>query len=55
MHSKHPKKEVNDALDYADHQGFDVERTSCLAIGGAELHARAEPSVSIWSTPQESS
>ena len=24
---KHPKKEVNDALDYADQQGFDVGRT----------------------------
>jgi hypothetical protein len=28
VHPKHPKKEVNDALDYADKQGLKVERTS---------------------------
>jgi hypothetical protein len=28
VHPKHPKKEVNEALDYADKQGLRVERTS---------------------------
>jgi hypothetical protein len=28
VHPKHPKKEINDALDYADQLGFVIEQTA---------------------------
>jgi hypothetical protein len=28
VHPRHPKKEVNDALDYADQLGLEVEQTA---------------------------
>ena len=41
MDPKHPKKEVNDALDYANQEGFEVEQPR-LATSGAGSSARAE-------------
>ena len=43
MHPKHPKKEVNDALDYADQQGLKSNEPQ-LATNGAGSGAAAEPS-----------
>ena len=51
MHPKHPKKEVNDALDYADQQGFDVGRTVSGHRWG-RITCTCGASVSIWSTPK---
>ena len=50
-HPKHPKKEVNDALDYADQQGLDVERTTAGHKWG-RIKCTCEALVSIWSTPK---
>ena len=49
MHAKHPKKEVNDALDYAARQGFTVERTVSGHRWG-RIKCTCGASVSIWST-----
>ena len=51
VHPKHPKKEVNDALDYADQQGFEVERTVSGHRWG-RITCTCGASVSIWSTPK---
>jgi hypothetical protein len=51
VHPKHPKKEVNDALDYADKQGLKVERTSAGHKWG-RIGCSCGASVPIWSTPR---
>ena len=51
MHSKHPKKEVNEALDYADKQGLTVERTSAGHKWG-RIRCSCGAFFSIWSTLQ---
>ena len=51
MHAKHPKKEVNDALDYAARHGFTVERTVSGHRWG-RIKCTCGASVSIWSTPK---
>jgi methionine aminopeptidase len=51
VHPKHPKKEVNDALDYANQQGFEVERTVSGHKWG-RIKCTCGAVVSIWSTPK---
>ncbi len=51
MHPKHPKKEVNEALDYADKQGLTVERTSAGHKWG-RIRCSCGAFFSIWSTLQ---
>jgi hypothetical protein len=51
VHPKHPKKEVNDALDYADQHGFHVGRTVSGHRWG-RITCTCGASVSIWSTPK---
>jgi hypothetical protein len=51
VHPKHQKKEVNDALDYADQQGFYVRRTVSGHRWG-RIACTCGASVSIWSTPK---
>lgn len=40
MHLKHPKKEVNAALDYADSLQLTVERTAAGHKGADHVHLR---------------
>jgi hypothetical protein len=51
VHPKHPKKEVNEALDYADKQGLRVERTLAGHKWG-RIRCSCGAFFSIWSTPQ---
>jgi hypothetical protein len=51
VHPKHPKKEVNEALDYADKQGLTVERTSAGHKWG-RIRCSCGAFFSIWSTLQ---
>jgi hypothetical protein len=53
VHPKHPKKEVNDALDYADDlEDFDIERTVAGHKWGRIKCRRCGALVSVWSTPK---
>jgi hypothetical protein len=41
VHPKHPKKEVNEALDYADERDIEVEKTpSGHKVGSPQVHVR---------------
>ena len=51
MHPRHSKKEVNDALDYADQLGLEVEQTPAGHKWG-RIMCRCGAFVSIWSTPR---
>ncbi len=51
MHPKHPKKEVNAALDYADSLQFAVERTVAGHKWG-RIMCTCRAWVSVWSTPR---
>jgi hypothetical protein len=51
VHPKHPKKEVNEALDYADRLGLLVERTSAGHKWGRVVCSEGEW-VAVWSTPR---
>ena len=51
MHLRHPKKEVNAALDYADSVRFTVERTVAGHKWGRIICA-CGAWVSVWSTPR---
>lgn len=51
MHPKHPKKEVNAALDHADSRGLNVEQTIAGHKWG-RIVCSCGARVSIWSTPR---
>lgn len=51
MHPKHPKKEINDALDYADQLGFGVEQTAAGHKWG-RITCSCRAMLSVWSTPK---
>lgn len=51
VHPKHPKKDVNDALDHADQLGFEVERTAAGHKWG-RIKCSCGALVSVWSTPR---
>jgi hypothetical protein len=51
VHPKHPKKEVNEALDYADQQGFEVEQTPSGHKWG-RIRCTCGRMFSVWSTPR---
>jgi len=51
VHPKHPKKDVNEALDYADGQGFEVEQTSAGHKWG-RITCTCSARFSVWSTPR---
>lgn len=51
MHPKHPKKEINDALDYADQLGFVVEQTAAGHKWG-RIKCTCRAMFSVWSTPK---
>jgi arginyl-tRNA--protein-N-Asp/Glu arginylyltransferase len=53
VHPKHPKKDVNDALDYADEQGFDIEQRRSGHAWGRINCGMCGAFVSIWSTPRD--
>src|SRR5215468_2864567 len=50
VHSKHPKKEVNEVLDYADMLGHKVEQTAAGHKWG-RITCSLGHRVSVWSTP----
>ena len=54
MHPKHPKKDIDKALDYADELGFVVERTIAGHKWG-RIVCTCGAWVSIWSTPKNPS
>jgi hypothetical protein len=51
VHSKHPKKEVNEVLDYADMLGHKVEQTAAGHKWG-RITCSLGHRVSVWSTPR---
>lgn len=51
MHPRHSKKEVNEVLDYADRQGFEVEQTAAGHRWG-RIKCTCGAFISIWSTPK---
>jgi hypothetical protein len=51
VHPKHPKKEVNDALDYADQLGFVIEQTAAGHKWG-RITCACRAMFSVWSTPK---
>ena len=51
MHPKHPKKEINDALDYAAQLGFVVEQTAVGHKWG-RIKCTCRAMFSVWSTPK---
>jgi len=51
VHPKHPKKEINEALDHADSLGLVVERTSAGHKWGRIVCVEGEW-VAVWSTPR---
>lgn len=53
MHPRHPKKEVNAALDYAGSRRLTVERTAAGHEWGRIICA-CGAWVSVWSTPRSS-
>jgi hypothetical protein len=54
VHPKHPKKEINDALDYAAQLGFVVEQTAAGHKWGRPK-CRCGAMFSVWSTPKSRS
>ena len=52
MHPRHPKKEVNEALDYADDHDFEVEQTTAGHKWGRVTCPTCRAWASIWSTPR---
>lgn len=53
MHPRHPKKEVNAALDYASSRRLTVERTVAGHKWG-RITCGCGAWVSVWSTPRSS-
>jgi hypothetical protein len=51
VHPRHSKKDVNEALDYADRLGLSVERTSAGHKWGRIVCSEGEW-VAVWSTPR---
>jgi hypothetical protein len=51
VHPRHSKKEVNEVLDYADRQGFEVEQTAAGHRWG-RIKCTCGAFISIWSTPK---
>ena len=51
MHPKHPKKEVNEALDYADERDIEVEKTPSGHKWG-RLKCTCGRMFSVWSTEE---
>ena len=51
MHSKHLKKEINNALDYADQPGFVVEQTAAGHKWG-RIKCTCRAMFSVWSKPK---
>ena len=51
MPPKHPEKEINDALDYANQLGFVVEQTAAGHKWG-RIKCTCRAMFSVWSTPK---
>jgi hypothetical protein len=52
VHPRHPKKEVNDALDYADDCDFEVEQTAAGHKWGRIVCRNCPAWEPVWSTPK---
>lgn len=51
--SRHPKKEIEEALRYAEERGCTVEKAGGSSHASGRLYAPDEESImSIWSTPR---
>jgi len=53
VHPRHPKQEINDALDYAESLGEKVERTAAGHKWG-RITCIEGHKTSVWSTPRSS-